>query len=451
METHKAHCLIFPCAAQGHINPMLQFAKRLQHQGTKITLATTKFFFKTLQDVSGSIAVETISDGYDEGANEVPLDTYNAVFQKVGSENLTELILKLKDLGCPVDCIVYDALVYWALDVAKSLGLRAAAFFTQSCAVYKIYYHVYAGLLKLPLEESKVEIPGLPPLLASDLPSFFSNYGSYPPIFQMVAYDQMKNIHEADWIFCNTFYKLEEEVIDCTSKILPIKTIGPTIPSMYLDKRLQDDKQYGLSRFMPMTNDCMPWLNERSTSSVVYVSFGSLAELDAEQMEEVAQGLRTSNYYFLWVVRESESNKLPKDFVKETSDRGLFISWCPQLEVLAHKSIGCFITHCGWNSTLEALSLGVPMIGMPQWIDQSTNAKFVMDIWKTGIKAQPDETGIVRRDVIHECISVVMEGEKGQEIRKNADNWKDLARKAFDDGGSSDKNIKDFVSELIQS
>ncbi|XP_027185842.1 UDP-glycosyltransferase 74E2-like [Coffea eugenioides] len=451
METHKAHCLIFPYPMQGHINPMLQFAKRLQHQGTKITLATTKFVFKTLHEVSGSIRMETISDGFDEGENGVAVDTYYATFQKVGSETITELILKLKDSGCPVDCIVYDAVLPWALRVAKSLGLRAAVFFTQSCAVNKIYYHVYTGLLKLPLEESKVEIPGLPPLSASDLPSFISSYGSYPPIFQLVTHDQMKNIHEADSIIYNTFYKLEEEVIDWTSRILPIMTIGPTIPSMYLDKRLQDDKQYGLSLFNPMTNACMPWLNERSTSSVVYISFGSIAEVDAEQMEEVAWGLRTSNYYFLWVVRESESNKLPKDLVKETSDRGLVISWCPQLEVLAHKSIGCFITHCGWNSTLEALSLGVPMVVMPRWTDQSTNAKFVTDIWKTGIKAQSDENGIVRRDVIRQCISVVMEGEKGQEIRKNADKWKDLARHAFDEGGSSDKNIKDFVSKLIQS
>lgn len=191
---------------------MLQFAKRLQHQGTKITLVTTKFLFKTLQEVSSSIAVETISDGYDEGANEVALDTYYAMFQKFGSETLTELILKLKGLGCPVDCIVYDAVLPWALDVAKSLGLRVAVFFTQSCAVNKIYYHVYTGLLELPLEESKVEIPGLPPLLASDLPSFICTYGSYPANFQLVTHDQMRNIHEADWIFYNTFYELEEEV-----------------------------------------------------------------------------------------------------------------------------------------------------------------------------------------------------------------------------------------------
>nr|XP_027062276.1 UDP-glycosyltransferase 74G1-like [Coffea arabica] len=449
METYRAHCLILPFPIQGHINPLLQFATRLQHQGTKITLVTTKFLFKTLQEASGSISVEAISDGYDEGANGVAAGIYLAMFRKCGSETLTELILKLHDLGCPVDCIVYDAFLPWCLDVAKSLGLRGAVFFTQSCAVNNIYYHAHKGCLKLPLEETEVDIPGLPPLLASDLPSFISDYASYPAIYQLVVHDQMENIEEADWIFFNTFYKLEEEVNDWMAKILPVKTIGPAIPSMYLEKSLEDDKHYGLNLFKSMTKACMSWLNERSVSSVVYVAFGSLAELNAEQMEELAWGLRKSNYYFLWVVRESESNKLPKDFLEESSDKGLIISWCPQLEVLAHESMGCFITHCGWNSTLEALSLGVPIIAMPQWTDQSTNAKFVMDIWKTGIKALPDENGIVRRNVISQCISLVMDKKKGQEISQNAKKWKDLARQAFDEGGSSDANIKDFVSKLV--
>lgn len=220
---------------------------------------------------------------------------------------------------------------------------------------------------------------------------------------------------------------------------------------MYLDKRLEGDKQYGLNIFEPMTDVCMTWLNERTFSSVVYVSFGSLAVINAEQMEELAWGLEASNKYFLWVVRTKESNKLPKDFIGGTSGKGLVVSWCPQLQVLAHESVGCFITHCGWNSTLEAMSLGVPMVAMPQWTDQSTNAKHVMEIWKMGIRARTDESGIVRRDEIAHCISQVMEGQKGQEIMTNAKTWKDLARQAVGVGGSSDKNIKEFVSELIHS
>ncbi|KAL2544585.1 UDP-glycosyltransferase 74F2-like [Forsythia ovata] len=190
-----------------------------------------------------------------------------------------------------------------------------------------------------------------------------------------MIFNQFQNLEKADWILVNTFHKLEQEDIDWMAKFLPVKAIGPTIPSMYLDKRIQDDKDYGLSVFKPINNVCMKWLNERASRSVVYVSFGSLAELGAEQMEELAHGLKTSNKYFLWVVRSSEEAKLPKNFSKETSKKGLIVSWCPHLEVLAHEAIGCFITHCGWNSTLEALSLGVPLVAMPQRTDQSTNAK----------------------------------------------------------------------------
>jgi pathogen-inducible salicylic acid glucosyltransferase len=242
------------------------------------------------------------------------------------------------------------------------------------------------------------------------------------------------------------------QVIDWMTQILPVKTIGPAIPSVYLDKRLQGDKEYGLNVFQPNTDACITWLNQRSEESVVYVSFGSLAVLNAKQMEELAWGLRSSNKHFLWVVRKSEEEKLPKGFLEETTQRGLVVSWCPQLQVLAHKSIGCFLTHSGWNSTLESLSLGVPMVVMPQWTDQTTNAKFVMDIWKMGIKVKSDgDNGIVRRDVIERCIRQVMEGEKAKEFRRNVTKWKELARKAVDEGGSSDQNIKEFVSKLVSS
>ncbi|KAL0393872.1 UNVERIFIED_CONTAM: UDP-glycosyltransferase 74F2 [Sesamum latifolium] len=97
--------------------------------------------------------------------------------------------------------------------------------------------------------------------------------------------------------------------------ILPMKTIGPTTPSMYLDKRLTEDKDYDLSIFKPV-DSCMKWLEERANKSVIYVSFGSMAELAAEQMEELALALKTTNKYFLWVVRSTEESKLPKSFIK---------------------------------------------------------------------------------------------------------------------------------------
>ncbi|KAI5315340.1 PREDICTED: UDP-glycosyltransferase [Prunus dulcis] len=459
-RAYKAHCLVLPYPSQGHINPMLQFSKLLNHKGIKITLANTIFVHNTIQKISSSsssstsIAFETISDGYDEGGitQAESIEAYLDRFRKIGTKTLIELIDRLSGSGNPVDCIVYDAFMPWPLDVAKKFGIVGAVFFTQSCAVDNIFYHVHQGLLKLPLPpDSEILLPGLPPLQPSDMPSFIYVYGSYPAFFTMVVDGQFSNVDKADWVFCNTFYELEEEVVDCMAKLWPLRTIGPTIPSMYLDKRREDDREYGFSLFNPNSDACLTWLNAKPKGSVAYVSFGSLAELGENQMEELGWGLRNSNNYFLWVVREKEAAKLPKGFVEETSGKGLVVSWSPQLDVLANEAVGCFVTHCGWNSTLEALSLGVPMVAVPQWTDQSTNARFIMDVWKMGLKAQADEKGIVRREEIANCVREILEGERGKEIRKNTSKWKELAKNAVDEGGSSDKNIDEFIAKLVQN
>lgn len=228
-----------------------------------------------------------------------------------------------------------------------------------------------------------------------------------------------------------------------------IKTIGPTIPSMYLDKRLEEDKDYGFGLFNPNADACIKWLDSKEVGSVVYLSFGSLANLRNEQMEELAEGLKRSNCNFLWVARESEVGKLPSKFVEETSEKGLVVNWCPQLGVLSHRSTGCFVTHCGWNSTLEALSLGVPMVAMPQWTDQTTNAKFVADVWCVGLRVRVDPSGIVPREEIELCIREVMQGERGKGIKENSIRWRELAKEAVDEGGSSNNNIEEFVAELL--
>lgn len=230
----------------------------------------------------------------------------------------------------------------------------------------------------------------------------------------------------------------------------PVWTIGPTVPSMFLDKQLKDDKEYSLSMFKPNVELCMEWLDSRETSSVVYASFGSLASLKKDQIEELAWGLRDMNYNFMWAVRESEMEKLPSNFLEETSEKGLVVSWCPQLQVLAHKAVRCFVTHCGWNSVLEALSCGVPMVTMPHWADQATNAKFVADVWKVGVRVKTNEKGIAIKEEITKCIQQVMEEEKGMKMIKASLRWKELAKEAVNVGGSSDKNIEEFVAGLKQ-
>lgn len=232
-------------------------------------------------------------------------------------------------------------------------------------------------------------------------------------------------------------------------KLFRVATIGPTVPSMYLDKRLENDKNYGADLYKPDSSLCMKWLNKQENRSVVYVSFGSWTAVEVEQTVEIASALKDGGFKFLWVVRESEMEKLPNRFLEETEGKGLVVKWCSQLQVLAHVSVACFVTHCGFNSVLEALSQGVPMVGMPQWTDQITNAKFIEDVWGVGLRTKGDEKGIVRKENLESCLAAIMEGDdKGKEIRENAKRWKLSAREALENGGCSDKNIDLFVEDL---
>ena len=215
-RAYKAHCVVVCFPTQGHINPMLQFSKRLERNGLKVTLVTTQSFHKRLSSLSTSITIETISDGYDEGgwAQAESLEIYLDSFCDIGSKTLSGLIEKLSDSGHRVDCIIYDSFMPWPLDVARRFGIVGAVFFTQSCAVDNIYYSVQQGMLKVPpsTNESEILLPGVRvPLRASDMPSFVSVPGEYPAFSNMVV-DQFSNVEKADWILCNTFYELEVEV-----------------------------------------------------------------------------------------------------------------------------------------------------------------------------------------------------------------------------------------------
>ncbi|KAH1096015.1 hypothetical protein J1N35_012936 [Gossypium stocksii] len=451
----RVHVLVIPYPSQGHINPMLQFSKRLSSKGLKATFATTVFISETMKPelLNSDIDFDTISDGCDKGGFlEVgSVDDYLVRLQTVGSKTLTELIIKHKNSPRPIDCILYDAFLPWVLDVAQQFGIVGIAFLTQACAVNYIYYYAHNGLLSLPISSSMtpIVIPGLPLLDLRDMPSFIYVAGSYPSYFELVL-NQFSNIDKADFIVVNTFYKLEQEVVDSMSKVMtqPLLTIGPTIPSMYLDKRLENDKDYDLNLFkLDSTGTC--WLTTKPPSSVVYVSFGSMANLTIDQMKELARGLKQTGFHFLWVVRSSELPKVPHGLIEEMGDKALIVTWIPQTEVLANEAIGCFFTHCGWNSTIEALCLGVPMVAMPQWTDQTTDAKLVEDVWKVGVRVNVREDGIVSGDEIERCIRQVMEGEQGIEMKRNAMKWKELAVEAVCEGGSSDRNIDELVSKIL--
>ncbi|OWM66995.1 hypothetical protein CDL15_Pgr000447 [Punica granatum] len=177
--------------------------------------------------------------------------------------------------------------------------------------------------------------------------------------------------------------------------------------------------------------------------------------LNEDQIGEIFQGLLETNRPFLLVIRPNDNaegiiaNKM-KGYL-DGQEQGLIVPWCSQVEVLNHPTVGCFVTHCGWNSTLESLAMCVPIVACPHFSDQLTNAKMVDVVWKNGIMVRArDGGGLVERKEIRRCVEVVMgDGERGEEIRRNALKWKGLAMEAVkEEGGPSHHDLRVFMDRF---
>ncbi|KAM7489392.1 hypothetical protein LguiB_026876 [Lonicera macranthoides] len=209
----KLHIMMIIFPAQGHINPMLHFSKRLATKGLKITLVTTNPTPIATAATSTSpdpINVETIAFGPSDKPETIE-DHINR-YKETMLLNLPKIITNHSIKGDPIKVLVYDAVMPWALDLCQPLGIKGAAFFTQSCAVTSIYYHKFKGTLDVPNDGSLVNMPGVKPILGiCDLPSFIYDLGYQPSTLKVVV-EQSLNYGKADWLFFNSFDMLEDEV-----------------------------------------------------------------------------------------------------------------------------------------------------------------------------------------------------------------------------------------------
>ncbi|GAU37796.1 hypothetical protein TSUD_276140 [Trifolium subterraneum] len=206
---------------------------------------------------------------------------------------------------------------------------------------------------------------------------------------------------------------------------LPILLFSPASASTFYSAlhfpTLQDKGLIPLkgSNLWKEDTKCLEWLESKDSGSVVYVNFGSHAVLTPEQLIEFAWGLANSKKPFLWIIRPDlvigGSSILSSKFENEISDRGLIISWCPQERVLNHPSIDGFLTHCGWNSTIESICAGVPMLCWPYFFDQPTNFKYICDEWEIGMEINSN----VKREEVEKLINELMVGNKGKKMRQN--------------------------------
>ncbi|PIA52097.1 hypothetical protein AQUCO_01000170v1 [Aquilegia coerulea] len=255
-------------------------------------------------------------------------------------------------------------------------------------------------------------------------------------------------------ILFNTFDAFENEVLDGLKLLLPpIYTLGPL--HLLAQQISSENNHNGPVKKIELNlwkkdAKCLQWLDSKEPSSVVYVNFGSIAVITSQQFIEFGWALANSKQNFLWIVRPDlvigGLASLPLEFMQGTKERGLLASWCPQEEVLNHPSIGCFLSHSGWNSTLESVGSGKPMICWPYFADHQTISRYACVHWDIGMEIEN-----VKRDEVEKVVRELMEGEKGKEMKKKVMEWKKKAEEATAPGGSSYINMNNLVSHVLNA
>ncbi|KAL1333222.1 hypothetical protein HN51_061978 [Arachis hypogaea] len=452
---------------QGHLNPTLNLAKRLASKGVHVTLAIPEELRQRFQnlhnqetnnfhhhsDKPSKIQLAYFSDGLsvDHDRSNDPA-AFFASFETKGAENLSNLITHLKEHDRSFSCLIANPFMPWSVDVAVSHGIPCAMFWPQASALFSIYLRYVCKTNCFPDMENPnetLQLPSLPTLQVRELPSFL--LPSCPPYHKKLVTDFEPILDKVKWILGASLYEFEEEIVNSMASLRPILTIGPLVsPYLLGQKESEDFDDLSVNLWRP-EDSCLQWLNDKATSSVIYVAFGSLMELSQKQMDNIAIALKNTKKPFLWVIRPQKGGaELPQEFLEETKEKGLVVTWCPQANVLMHPAVACFVSHCGWNSTLEAVTAGVPIVALPNWSDQPTNAKLVEDVFKTGVRMRigEEEDGVASAEEVERCITEVMEGPMAEEIKMRAVGLKEAARKAMVDGGSSDRNINRFVTEI---
>ncbi|KAK7301194.1 hypothetical protein RJT34_12055 [Clitoria ternatea] len=468
----KPHAVCIPYPAQGHINPMLKLAKLLNFKGFHITFVNTEYNHKRLLKSRGpdslnglpSFRFETIPDGLPEPEIEATQDipSLSDSISKNCLPHFRNLLHKLNNdpHALPVSCIVSDGVMSFTLDAAQELGIPEVIFWTTSACGFMCYLQYrqlfQKGLTPLKdssyvtngyLETSIDWVPGIKDIRLRDIPSFIRTTNSDDILFNYLMLEA-ERAKKASAVFLNTFDALEHDVLEALASILPpVYSIGP------LNLLLKDvsDRELGKigSNLWREELKCFAWLDTKEPNSVVYVNFGSITVMTNDQLVEFAWGLANTNKTFLWVIRPDlvggENAVLHPEFVEETKTRGLLCNWCPQEQVLTHPAIGGFLTHSGWNSTLESVCGGVPMICWPFFAEQQTNCRFSCKDWGIGLEIED-----VKRDRIESLVNELMDGEKGKEMKKKALQWKKLAMDAASGPhGSSFLNWENMVRDVL--
>lgn len=461
MAPPPPHVLLFPFMSKGHMIPSLHVAQLLHHRHGAITTVVTtpanhsfvsSFFSDAHNKISTPILpfpqnIDGIPPGV-ESTDKLPSMSLFLSFLKATKfmkPHFERILTTLPNLTF----MITDGFLDWTLDSAQKFGVPRLAFF--GTGIYAMTLVRVVGptslLRRAKSDTEEISFPG------NDFPwikftrNDFDPKIAYPErdteYFQFVLENGRATMNSYGLLF-NSYYELESIFLEYWNKECAPRgwSIGP------LCLAAQPSKPAG------QKPSWIHWLDEKleQKNPVLYISFGSQAEISKEQFEEIKIALEESGVNFLWIVRGNDQSGLSDGFENRVKDRGMVVKeWVDQRQILGHKSVQGFLNHCGWNSVIESICAKVPILAWPMLAEQPLNAKMVVEDIKIGIRVKTCDgtlNGLVKWETLKMAVKELMEGESGKEVRKNAEEVGETAIKAMEEGGSSRRSLSQVINEL---
>ncbi|KAH7291297.1 hypothetical protein KP509_29G011000 [Ceratopteris richardii] len=474
-QASTPHAVVVSSNGEGHINFAVRLSGSLTALGFHVSFIYFSSYYAKLRNMMrlvlpaavetanvgdedsieqatapGILRVRILEDGYEPG----DVDNFFLVTPTM-KENLLRFVTEDREEGISAPtCIVSDTLSPWTLEVAQRVGIPRVEFWASNAISYLVFsnldYLYSKGIF--PEKGSPTRWKSEAPLILNHiqgLPEFPSEllpqevrFGEPSDPFVQVFLNVESCAKYAERIFINSLTELEPTAFNALKLLaIPAYGVGP-LPNP-------------VNKLSHGESECLSWLDSQSDNSVVYVAFGSFATLSTEEMHELAFGLDASECPFLWVIREDickreeVSQVLPKGFLERIDGKGLLVSWAPQVQVLAHRSVGGFLSHCGWNSIIESLAGGVPLLSCPRMAEQRLNCHWVCQQWGVGVEMMRTDTGGLERNFVEIGIKALLHGTQGSQARSKAQEIMSLIAQSHSrEGGTSVANLEQFYDDM---
>ncbi|XBH82198.1 hypothetical protein VPH35_070896 [Triticum aestivum] len=450
------HFVLVPLIGHGHTIPMSDLACLLAGRGARVSLVTTPVNAARLGGLAdrarhAMLSLEIVELPFLLADDGLPTGSTASV------DSFLRLFLGLYRLAGPLEayvralprrpsCIISDACNPWTAGVARSVGVPRLFFHVPS--VFYSLCDLNVATCGQGNHGASYVVPGMPVRVEMAKETWSSSFYTTPE-WEQFTKEAREAMRTADGAVMNTFLGLEQQFITSYEAALgkPVWALGPFCLGNRREKEAVNQS--------PVT----AWLDKMDENTVIYVNFGSLVRMPPKQLYEVGQGLEDSGKPFLWVVKESET-ALPEAqewlqaLEARTAGQGLILrGWAPQLAIMSHRAVGGFMTHCGWNSLLESIAHGVPVVTWPHFSDQFLNERLVVEVLGVGVSLMPfgKDTAVVRGHIAQAVSELMGDGAVAEERRRKCKDYGERAHTAVAKGGSSHENLTRLLQNFMPS